>query len=401
MSIWRYAKDFIELAFSIDKHFPGFVDGYFGPIEIKESVEHQEKTDLKVLSATANKIIESTQHDNTLIKERKEYLIARLTGMQTILEILQGKQLDIIEEVQQFFDIQITWIDEKRFETSRQILDEYLPGSGSLYDRWDTLRKVTIIPENKLEFLVKNISLRLQNLSKEFIPLPESENCEYFLVKDKDWVAYNWYLGNYRSRIEINTDLPNRILSLPWFIAHEAYPGHHTENSMKEYKLYQEKGYLENSILTYNTPDNVITEGVGENALDVVANCNDIVDIYNYICHEIGFKDIDANSLFHIMKALRDFDLININLVLMVYGRGATDKEVIDYQIKYRFNSLEGAKQNLRFLRNPLYRSYACVYPMGRQLVHNYVSAGMNQKERFLKLLQEQLIPSQLKFEKT
>ena len=105
--------------------------------------------------------------------------------------------------------------------------------------------------------------------------------------------------------------------------------------------------------------------------------------------------------IYIILPLRKYFDLININLVLMVYGRGATDKEVIDYQIKYRFNSLEGAKQNLRFLRNPLYRSYACVYPMGRQLVHNYVSAGMNQKERFLKLLQEQLIPSQLKFEKT
>ena len=34
MSKWKNARAFVELAFAIDKHLPGYVDAYFGPEEI-------------------------------------------------------------------------------------------------------------------------------------------------------------------------------------------------------------------------------------------------------------------------------------------------------------------------------------------------------------------------------
>ncbi len=88
--------------------------------------------------------------------------------------------------------------------------------------------------------------------------------------------------------------------------------------------------------------------------------------------------------------------MININLVLMMHELGASDQEVIDYQIQYGLDSKESAVKYLEFLKDPLYRSYACLYPMGRQLVYDHISKGENRKARFLKLLQEQLTPAQL-----
>ncbi len=41
-----------------------------------------------------------------------------------------------------------------------------------------------------------------------------------------------------KSRIEINLDFQMEMWDIPTTMAHEAYPGHHTEHAIKEEKLY-------------------------------------------------------------------------------------------------------------------------------------------------------------------
>lgn len=57
---------------------------------------------------------------------------------------------------------------------------------------------------------------------------------------DEPFAAANGYLGDYRLRIELNTDLPVNLARLSDLLAHEAYPGHHTELVLKEEHLYRE-----------------------------------------------------------------------------------------------------------------------------------------------------------------
>jgi hypothetical protein len=47
-----------------------------------------------------------------------------------------------------------------------------------------------------------------------FVSLPAGESFETVLVTNKPWGAYNWYLGNFKSRIELNTDLPTELNNL-------------------------------------------------------------------------------------------------------------------------------------------------------------------------------------------
>ena len=396
MTQWREAAAYIELAYAIQKYIPNYVDAYFGPPEIKEFAENQERQDLKELSRQADAMIKSTRRDSALPAARKEYLLAQLTGMQTTLEILQGKSFKIIEETRLLYGLTPAWVDEGVFKQIHRKLEDLLPGKGTLYERAESFREKTVIPENKIEPLARNISAELRKLTRNFIPLPETENCEYKLVKNQPWLAYNWYLGSYQSKIEINTDLPIYITSFPWFIAHEAYPGHHTDNVIKEKFLYREKGFLEECVHIYNTPVNTLAEGIGENALEIAAAPRDIISFFQFILDEVGMKEFDGKLIYDITNVWKDLSLININLVLMIHGRGASDQEVIDYQIQYGLESSESAIKSLEFLKDPLYRSYACLYPMGRQLVYNYISRGGDRKARFLKLLQEQATPAQL-----
>src|SRR4029453_13990141 len=81
------------------------------------------------------------------------------------------------------------------------------------------------------------------------------------MVSDQPWSGYNWYLGGGHSRGDINTDLPIYAYRLTNLLAHEAYPGHHTEHAAKE-RLYREDGYAEFAFQLLNTPECVVWEGI-------------------------------------------------------------------------------------------------------------------------------------------
>ena len=65
-------------------------------------------------------------------------------------------------------------------------------------------------------------------------PLPDAETITYEIVTDKPWSGFNYYLGDYRSTVAVNADLKQQMSDLPRLVAHESYPGHHTEHCRKE-----------------------------------------------------------------------------------------------------------------------------------------------------------------------
>ena len=68
MCKWESAGTFVELALSIDKHLPGYVDAYYGPEEIREDVDAKGKVPLGELSTTLDQITTSTRKNNKRAK---------------------------------------------------------------------------------------------------------------------------------------------------------------------------------------------------------------------------------------------------------------------------------------------------------------------------------------------
>lgn len=397
MTEWKQAQEYVELAFSINRYFPDYVDAYLGPPQIKTDLLSQPKSTLPELFSRAERIFNTTVEDETLSIERKEFLLAQLTAMQTMIQILNGKENSVVEEMQHLFGLTPSWVEEDVFDNFHNQLDMLLPGKGNLAERKQDFRQLTTIPNEKLLSFIQQISSELQRLTREFVPMPDNEGCEYVLVSDKPWKGYNWYQGEYQSRVEFNTDLPTFLSSLPMFIAHEAYPGHHTDNVMKENKLYKGKGYLEASINLLNTPASVLAEGIGENALNVVASPEQIIQFFQFMLDELHITEFDGFGIYQLTQIWGKVDLLNINLVLMLHDRKLPDQDVIDYAMQYGLSSTEHALESIKFLKNPMFRSYACLYPLGYQLVDDYLANGENRKKRFLHLLQNQVLPSQLR----
>ena len=103
--------------------------------------------------------------------------------------------------------------------------------------------------------------------------LPEVETVHYEVVTDQPWSGFNYYEGDYRSRVAINADLPHRLGHLPHLVAHEAYPGHHTEHCRKELGLVERADRTEHTVFLVNTPECLMAEGLAD--LGVQASIGD------------------------------------------------------------------------------------------------------------------------------
>ena len=133
-------------------------------------------------------------------------------------------------------------------------LDALLPGPGTLAERYAAYRRADECPPDRLDGLVRDLSSALRDVVRTGYGLPDGETVEYQIVTDEPWSGFNYYLGGFRSRVAINADLPHRLSQLPDLVAHEAYPGHHTEHCRKERGLVGAGGRLEHTVFLVNTP---------------------------------------------------------------------------------------------------------------------------------------------------
>src|SRR6185437_5612389 len=129
-------------------------------------------------------------------------------------------------------------------------------------------RESLAVEPEVLERAVASLAEDLRERTDRLFGLPDGEHVEFELVTDRPWSGFNYYLGNLASRVAINVDLPVLSSSLAHLVAHEAYPGHHTEHSRKEVGLVRGRRFLEESIFLVGTPQCLIAEGLADLGLE-------------------------------------------------------------------------------------------------------------------------------------
>jgi hypothetical protein len=276
-------------------------------------------------------------------------------------------------------------------------LDQALPPGDSLPERMQSWSRSLQISVEKVREILPALIKRLRALTQEKFNLPEGENFSLEFVSDKPWSAYNWYIGGFQSRIDFNTDLPIKVSILPDLVAHEGYPGHHTELSIKEQKLVREKHYEEHRLTLINAPSCVIAEGIATTALETVLTDEELEDWFREeILPLAGMDHIDAARLMAISNASRKMDGLGGNAAFMLYDQGKSEAEIKRYVQKYGLRTEKEAQQTIRFISDPLSRSYVFTYHLGYDLLGE-LFAQRNREEYFKRLLQEPVTPSQIR----
>ncbi|HEU0165715.1 MAG TPA: hypothetical protein VFQ54_11780, partial [Thermomicrobiales bacterium] len=241
------SQAYVALAFGLDRHIPGAIDGYMGPDALRPDPDAP-APEPAFLLAQAEALLAGIERAD-LPPARVDYLLAQATGMATMCRKLVGEEIAYEDEVKLYFDVSPERTPESAYTEAIAALEDALPGDGTIGERMIAWRKQYEIPVEAAKGIVPVIVDEIRRRTFAFAALPDGEAVELSFVQDKPWSGYNWYLGSNRSLIEINTDLPIKANALLDLMCHEGYPGHHTEHSLKEQLLYRDRGYGEHSIL--------------------------------------------------------------------------------------------------------------------------------------------------------
>ena len=389
-------QGYLRLALRLDQHFQGFVDAYFGPASLKHEVLAEGLRPLVELREDAAQLqaaVQAAGYD----AQREDFLARQVQAMLAVIRNLSGDPLDFGREVELYFDITPEMVDKATFELAHAEIDGLLPGRGSLVDRMNVWKKQMELEAANVLPVFERALEETRHRTRGLFELPASEDLSLDLVEDQPWSAYNWYLGKYRSRIDINTDLPLRANSAVPLLAHEAYPGHHTEHALKEHYLYERGGRTEHAVQLLLAPECVLSEGIADSGQDLIFDDATLIAFLQDELYPLaGLVNADAERDVAMMHATDGLRAVSGNGALLLHRDLRSPQEVQQYLEHYGLRTSEEATHTLRFIQNPLFRSYIFNYSVGRRLVAPLLE-GEDAAANFRRLLSEPFTPTQVR----
>ncbi|MGY2002177.1 DUF885 domain-containing protein [Blastococcus sp. SYSU DS1024] len=390
------ALEYVRLGLRFDRLEPGFVDAYTGDPRIRAQVRDEPAPTPRGLRDRARELLRELDAAG-LPEERAAFLRGQLTGLECGARKMSGEPVGFVEEVRAYFQVDVELGDEAAYAAAHAELDALLPGDGALAERYATHRRREECPPDRLESAVQALSSALRDRVRGQYGLPDVETVRYEVVTDKPWSGFNYYEGAYRSRVAINADLPHRLSQLAHLVAHESYPGHHTEHCRKEQGLVERAGRIEHTVFLVNTPECLMAEGLAD--LGVPAAIGDGWGRWSEeILGDLGLR-FDGELAERIAVAAAPLNRVRQDAAVLLHDRGAGADEVAAYLQRWALVTPERARQQIRFLTDPLWRAYISTYVEGFDLLTRWLAARPADQpvaDRFVRLLDEPLTPQRI-----
>src|SRR5829696_7186259 len=386
--------EYVRLGLRFDRLESGFVDAYTGDPRVRAEVVDEQAPTPQGLRDQARALLRELDAAE-LPADRADYLRGQLTGLECTARKMSGEPLGFVDEVSSYFQVDVVLGDPASYAAAHAELEALLPGGGSHAERYATHRRREECPPDRLESAVHALSSALRDRVRGSYGLPDVETVKYEVVTDQPWSGFNFYEGDYRSRVAINADLPHRLSHLPHLVAHEAYPGHHTEHCRKELGLVERADRTEHTVFLVNTPECLMAEGLAD--LGVQASIGAGWGPWAAeILGDLGLR-FDGHLAERISAAVAPLNRVRQDAAVLLHDRGADPDEVSAYLQRWSLVSAGRAAQQIRFLTDPLWRAYISTYVECFGLLSGWMAAwpaGESVADRFVRLLDEPLTPA-------
>ncbi|HVC69751.1 MAG TPA: hypothetical protein VNC61_05750 [Acidimicrobiales bacterium] len=394
---------YIELGLAIGRHIDGFVDAYYGPPgpavraaagapPPPDQLVSEARALIASLDAGADLDDQTAPPESDLVAgARRRWLRAQVVGLLTTARRLAGEPVGYVEEVESCYGVRPAPVPEEQIAAAHRRLSKALPGTGAIADRLIAWREAHVVSPDRLPRAIDSLAEDLRERTDRLFGLPDGEHIDFELVHDKPWSGFNTYLGDLHSRVAINTDLPVLSTSLAHLVAHEAYPGHHTEHSRKELGLVRRRRWLEESIFLVGTPQCLIAEGLADLGLETVLGPRPENVVAGHL-HPLGIR-YDADVIAAVSEAGEALGAVRGNAAWRLYVDGADPQVVVDEVARWSLLPRVRAEKAVQFLLHPTWRAYISCYVEGLPLCRRFVAGD---PARFGRLLTEQMLPADL-----
>ena len=396
----QIAEDYVRLCLEIGHYDSDFVDAYYGPEELQppDSILNDEEVpfdELKWRAITLLEKVERMNSDEFTEEEiiRMQNLEKQLQAVSARLYILIGEELPFDKESKMLYDAIAPAYDYDYYDSLLALLDDHLPGSGPISERYDSYSKQFIIPADKLDTLFNLAISEARNRTKRFIDLPDEESFTLEYVNDKPWSGYNWYKGNAYSLIQLNTDLPIAIDRVIDLASHEGYPGHHVFNVLLEQNLVNKRNWVEYSIYPLFSPQSLIAEGSANFGIEVAFPDDERIEYERETLWPIADLPVEeVNDYYDIQKVRSKLSYAGNDIARSYFSGEIDENEAVELMMKYLLYTRERAEQRLDFVGR--YRSYIINYNYGQDIIRNWMADQLgenNTKENRWKIFAELL----------
>jgi hypothetical protein len=394
---------YLTLGLRLGRHIDGMVDAYYGPPELAAAVGAEPVHPPEKLVAEARALLTAIDGGGVLdpspsastgegaAPARRHWLRAQVIGLLTTARKEAGESISYADEVEACYGVRPTRVEEDVLRDAHRRLDEVLPGSGPLAERLVAWRESHAVSVDRLRPAVDSLAEDLRERTRALFGLPEGEHVEFELVTDQPWSGFNYYLGGLRSRVAINTDLPVLSTGLAHLVAHEAYPGHHTEHTRKEVGLVRRRHWWEESIFLVGTPQCLLAEGLADLGLEVVMGRRPEEEVAAHL-RPLGIR-YDAEVVAAVAEAGEALGAVRQNAAFRLHEDGADPETVTAEVARWGLLSTDRAAKAVEFLVHPTWRAYLTCYVEGLPLCRDFVGGD---PARFDRLLSEQLTPDVL-----
>jgi hypothetical protein len=404
-SLDAIARDYVLLSLTIGEKEEGYIDAYYGPPELQAQAKAEAAgQSLDALSKRAaelaGRVDKAGQRAEGLDQRRAKFLAAQLTAATTRLRMLRGEKLSFEDEAQGLFGVRPELKPLASYDALLTQVEHLVPGTGPLAERVEAFQNRFTIAKEKLKPVFDAAIAECKARTLRHIALPKGEAFDLGFVTGKSWSGYNYYQGNYRSRIEINTDLPIRISRAVDLGCHEGYPGHHVLNVLLEQHLTRGRGWIEYSVYPLYSPQSLLAEGSANYGIELAfpgpeRTAYEVKTLYPLA----GLPVAEAQRYAALQDATRGLQSARFTIARELLEGRIDEAEAVRLSQRYLLVSPERARQLTDFTKQ--YRSYVINYGLGLDMVRADVEAAgpspAARWKRMEQLLSEPTLPSDLR----
>ena len=380
------------LALRLDRLAPGLLDGPAPDAALVRHVADEPPADPSRLVRRARALVAELAGVGPPGR-RARYVAAQLRALECRARLCAGEDVGFADEVAATFGTEARREDPDRYREAHRRLGELLPGREPLARRLAAHRERDRIPTERLGDAVSVMSAHLRRLTAERIGLPDGEFCSYEIVDGRPWTAFTHHLGAGRSRIAVDASSHLRRGQLLPLVAHEAYPGHHTQHCRA---AAAGAALPELRLRLVHSPQGLLAEGAAEAAHHVVpgpgwgGHAEDVLT-------DLGLP-MDGELAEAVEGSLDELGRVRQDAAVMRHACGAGPDEVLAHLTRWLMIDEARARRMLGFLDHPQWRSYATAYAEGRPLVTQWLRRpGADPVAGLRLLLDEPVTPEDLR----
>lgn len=321
---------------------------------------------------------------------RARFLAAQLRAVECTARRLAGQEIEFVAEVADTFGVTVRAGSTDGYRRAHRDIADLLPGRGPLCERLARHRLADTVPPDQLLPALRLLSAELGDRTRARWPLPTGESVEYRLVPDAPWTALHTWLGG-RSVVRVSVAARLRWAQLPQLVAHEAYPGHHTQRCRAEGAPWPE-----HRVAVVRSPQSVVAEGVAEAGLDVLVGpgwgrwAEEVLD-------GLLGRRFDPLVAERLERAVRELAPVRLDAALLSLGSRGSTEDATRHLRRWLLVGEERARRIVGALAVPLWRGHVAAHVAGPPLVNSWLRSGSRPvTDRYRRLLDEPVVPADL-----